>query len=52
MAPKVFQKGNVENVDIVRDIVGIRPARTGGVRVEQEVADGQNVVHAYGKYFS
>lgn len=36
-------------MEVIRDIVGIRPARDGGVRVEKEVADGQNIVHAYGK---
>lgn len=30
--------------DVVRDIVGFRPGRTGGMRVERE----GNVVHAYG----
>ncbi|KAM0545428.1 hypothetical protein ACHAPJ_011333 [Fusarium lateritium] len=47
-APEVFKDQKVENVDIIRDNVGIRPARTGGVRVEKEVTGGQNIVHAYG----
>ncbi|TPX15280.1 uncharacterized protein E0L32_004557 [Thyridium curvatum] len=47
-APSVFKGAKVENVEIIRDNVGIRPARVGGVRVEKEVADGQNIVHAYG----
>ncbi|KAL1855820.1 hypothetical protein VTK73DRAFT_8462 [Phialemonium thermophilum] len=47
-APAFFRDGKVENAEIIRDIVGLRPARTGGVRVEREVLDGQNIVHAYG----
>ncbi|KAF9890086.1 hypothetical protein FE257_006247 [Aspergillus nanangensis] len=47
-APGVFRGGKIENVEIIRDIVGIRPARTGGVRVQKQVSDGQNIVHAYG----
>lgn len=48
-APEVFKGQKVENVEIIRDNVGIRPARTGGVRVEKEVTGGQNIVHAYGR---
>lgn len=34
---------------MIRDIVGRRPAREGGMRIEVEkVADGKTVVHAYG----
>lgn len=33
---------------MLRDIVGIRPQREGGVRIEKEVLGGQKVVHAYG----
>ncbi|KAF5008356.1 hypothetical protein FDECE_5399 [Fusarium decemcellulare] len=47
-APGVFKDGKVENVEIIRDNIGLRPARTSGLRVEQQVADGQNIVHAYG----
>jgi hypothetical protein len=32
----------------VQDLVGIRPLRPAGVRVEKEVLNGQQVVHAYG----
>jgi D-amino-acid oxidase len=32
----------------VRDLVGIRPEREGGVRVELEDMAGLKVVHAYG----
>ncbi|KAI9928094.1 hypothetical protein ASPWEDRAFT_26819 [Aspergillus wentii DTO 134E9] len=35
--------------DVIRDIVGRRPAREGGMRIETEkVAEGRFVVHAYG----
>lgn len=37
-----------KDYSIVRDIVGIRPQREGGVRVEKEILNGQKVVHAYG----
>ncbi|KAF2143210.1 uncharacterized protein K452DRAFT_268557 [Aplosporella prunicola CBS 121167] len=33
--------------ELVRDNVGIRPGREGGVRVEKDVIDSQKVVHAY-----
>lgn len=36
-------------VDVVRDVVGRRPAREGGLRLEIErVGDGKDIVHAYG----
>jgi hypothetical protein len=47
-APEVFKGSKIENVEIIRDNVGIRPARVGGVRVEKERNGGQNIVHAYG----
>ncbi|CAI7641497.1 unnamed protein product [Penicillium pancosmium] len=35
--------------DVIRDIVGRRPARQGGMRMEVEkLADDKNIVHAYG----
>jgi glycine/D-amino acid oxidase-like deaminating enzyme len=37
-----------EDLEIVRDLVGIRPEREGGVRVELEDMGGLKVVHAYG----
>lgn len=33
---------------VVEDLVGLRPLRPAGVRVEKENVDGQTVVHAYG----
>ncbi|KAL1639393.1 hypothetical protein SLS58_007974 [Diplodia intermedia] len=44
--PHVFPEKTSE-FDVVRDIVGIRPQRKRGVRVEKENVDGQTVVHAY-----
>ncbi|KAJ5897721.1 D-amino-acid oxidase [Penicillium tannophilum] len=35
--------------DVVRDIVGRRPAREGGMRIEvEELGEGKRIVHAYG----
>jgi glycine/D-amino acid oxidase-like deaminating enzyme len=35
--------------DVIRDIVGRRPTRKGGIRIEAEaVGEGRTVVHAYG----
>jgi D-amino-acid oxidase len=35
--------------DVIRDVVGRRPAREGGMRIEAEkVADDQYIVHGYG----
>ncbi|CEJ58413.1 Putative FAD dependent oxidoreductase superfamily [Penicillium brasilianum] len=35
--------------DVIRDIVGRRPAREGGMRIEvEQIGDGKNIVHAYG----
>lgn len=45
--PKVFPK-NPSEFHVVRDIVGIRPQRDVGARLEKEAINGQNVVHAYG----
>lgn len=45
-----FQEGTRGEFDVIRDIVGRRPAREGGMRIEVERMDqGQEViVHAYG----
>lgn len=40
--------GTVEELDVVRCGVGLRPAREGGVRVERETVEGYRVVHNYG----
>ncbi|EXL71840.1 hypothetical protein FOPG_12538 [Fusarium oxysporum f. sp. conglutinans race 2 54008] len=34
--------------DIVGHNVGIRPYRSTGMRIEKQIKDGQNIVHAYG----
>lgn len=46
--PDVFPSGEAKDFELVKDIVGIRPSRKGGVRLEKEIVDGQKVVHAYG----
>ncbi len=38
----------IEDLDIIRHGVGLRPYRKGGARVEKEVIDGVWVVHNYG----
>lgn len=44
-----FAPGKDGKFDVIQDIVGRRPAREGGLRLEVEgVADGKTVVHAYG----
>jgi len=45
--PDMKGKG-IENFDIIRHGVGLRPYRTGGVRIEREVIEGTQVVHNYG----
>ncbi|KAI5828038.1 hypothetical protein EV122DRAFT_267708 [Schizophyllum commune] len=35
-------------LDVVRDIVGLRPGRKSGLRVDSEIVDGLKLVHAYG----
>ncbi|KAK4149487.1 hypothetical protein C8A00DRAFT_18831 [Chaetomidium leptoderma] len=46
--PEHFSSPNPGDYDIVEDLVGVRPLRPAGVRVEKEVVNGQKVVHAYG----
>ncbi|KAB8234446.1 hypothetical protein ETB97_003818 [Aspergillus alliaceus] len=44
-----FSPESERRFDVIRDIVGRRPAREGGIRIEAEkVEDGKVVVHAYG----
>lgn len=39
----------VADVQVIKDVVGRRPAREGGMRVEAEEGDGKRfVIHAYG----
>lgn len=46
--PEHFPSGNHGDYEIIKDLVGIRPLRVGGVRVDKEVVEGMKVVHAYG----
>lgn len=46
--PEHFPSGDHRDYEIVRDLVGIRPLRMGGVRVEKKVVGAMKVVHAYG----
>ncbi|PYH49561.1 Fcf1-domain-containing protein [Aspergillus saccharolyticus JOP 1030-1] len=46
-----FAEGSEGKFDVIRDIVGRRPAREGGMRIEAEHLDGDDdrvVIHAYG----
>ncbi|KAL4939075.1 hypothetical protein BDV06DRAFT_225353 [Aspergillus oleicola] len=46
--PEEFPSPAAKDFNIIRDIVGIRPQRAGGIRLEKEVLDGQKLVHVYG----
>ncbi|VUC32834.1 unnamed protein product [Clonostachys rosea] len=46
--PNDFPVPEVAKANIVRDIVGIRPQRKTGTRIEYEKLNGQDVIHAYG----
>ncbi|KAF5970008.1 d-amino-acid oxidase [Fusarium bulbicola] len=45
--PAHFSADPADN-DIVGHNVGIRPYRSTGMRIEKEIKDGQNIIHAYG----
>lgn len=45
LAPELLKNGNFE---VIKVLVGLRPSREGGARVEKEVVNGQCVVHSYG----
>lgn len=47
--PDIFP-AKLSDHEIVGHNVGIRPARSTGLRVEKEVLNGDSVVHAYGEY--
>ena len=50
--PDVFPSANPLDYDFITDHVGMYPiieSHNGGVRVENELLDGQKVVHAYGQ---
>ncbi|KAL2152875.1 hypothetical protein VTH82DRAFT_4030 [Thermothelomyces myriococcoides] len=46
--PEHFPSDQPGHYTIIKDLVGIRPLRPAGVRVEREIISGQKVVHAYG----
>lgn len=46
--PEVFPPCKSGSIEVVEDIVGIRPLRPDGVRVEQETIGDQQVIHVYG----
>lgn len=51
MYPPIITNGRPPNdggFHVISDIVGRRPSRNGGPRVEAEVKDGKTIVHAYG----
>lgn len=47
-ARRTLAKVNVSWDRVIRTVVGLRPARTGGFRVEAEKLDGRTVIHNYG----
>lgn len=46
--PEAFSSRENGSIGVVEDIVGIRPLRPDGVRVEQETIGDEQVVHVYG----
>jgi len=51
MYPPIITNGlppNKGGFQVISDIVGRRPTRNGGPRIEAEVLDGKTIVHAYG----
>ena len=51
MYPPIITNGlppNGGGFQVISDIVGRRPSRNGGPRVEAEVLDGKTIIHAYG----
>jgi len=48
LRPELTDGKGVEGLSIVRHAVGLRPYRTGGIRLEKERIDGIWVVHNYG----
>ncbi|KAF9768917.1 hypothetical protein IL306_013727 [Fusarium sp. DS 682] len=47
-SPSVTGKSGIDRFDVIRDIVGRRPAREGGLRLETERLKSGIVIHAYG----
>jgi D-amino-acid oxidase len=48
ICPELTGGKGPEALEVVRHTVGLRPAREGGPRVEEENVDGVWVVHNYG----
>jgi D-amino-acid oxidase len=49
LCPELVPEGKgIEALSVVRHGVGLRPMRTGSIRVEKEVIDGVTVIHNYG----
>ena len=48
LSPQLTDGKGIEHLDVIRQSVGLRPSREGGVRIEKEKIDGTWVVHNYG----
>ncbi|KAI0871992.1 D-amino-acid oxidase [Hypoxylon argillaceum] len=48
LCPELTDGKGPEALEVVRHVVGVRPAREGGIRVEKELINGVWVVHNYG----
>jgi D-amino-acid oxidase len=46
--PELTGGKGIEGLSVIRHGVGLRPGRTGGVRIEKEIIGGSWVVHNYG----
>lgn len=48
LCPQLTNGGGIEQLDVIRHGVGLRPVREGGTRIEKEKIGGVWVVHNYG----
>lgn len=48
ICPELTGGKGPESLEVVRHVVGLRPAREGGIRVDKELINGVWVVHNYG----
>ena len=52
MFPKILSDNihgpNVEDLEVLRVVAGLRPSRTGGVRIEKQNFQNKILVHNYG----
>lgn len=46
--PALGNGKGVEGLEVIRHVVGLRPSRKGGVRLEKEILGDMIVVHNYG----